>query len=277
MKLPAGSVIAAQEDLGGGFQLLRRENGNGIIISTKLRDQHVLAAMSPAPLDGRLDADITAWLESWGFDDPMPLRWVNQVHGTKVLAASSVATAEGAPSGDGLWTNSDADLLLIKSADCAVIWIFEPKRRLLAMLHAGWRGLAAGIVVAGVDALRRAGGDPQAMQAAVGPHLRPCCFEIGPEVASRFERYDGAVLPAGRLKVERKRRDSVALDVSIPIIDDLRSGGIPSDSISVSTACTRCRADIFHSYRGNGPGGPLMASVGAQGKRLSVGHGMLTK
>lgn len=253
---------AAQEDLGGGFVYVRREDGASIIIASSFSEAGVFSATMPAPADARLDADVAEWLKAWHLDLDGGLRAVDQAHGETVLPASAAAAGSDVPRADGMFTGSPDDLLIIRSADCAPIWIADADAGLLAMLHAGWRGVATGIVAAGVRALREAGAGTAKMRVAIGPHLRPSCFEIGPEVAALFEQSKGAVLPPETLIVPRQRRDSVALDLAAIIVGTLVGEGIPPHQIAIATACTRCRADILHSYRRNGPGGPLMASFG---------------
>jgi copper oxidase (laccase) domain-containing protein len=97
----------------------------------------------------------------------------------------------------------------------------------------------------------------------VGPHIGPCCFEVGPEVARRFEDDPGAVVSAAELRVKRSRRDSQALDLNAVIYRRLAASGVPPEAITAATACTRCETSILHSYRRNGKGGPLMAAVAA--------------
>lgn len=262
MTFSAFANAAVEEDLGGGFALMRRADRERCIVATSLSGSGAIAAMMPAPASGRRNEDVVAWLHTWNLSGHVALRAVNQVHRSTVVAASEIAGSHDPPDADGLWSDSSGDVLLIRSADCPVVWIVDPAKRLMAMLHAGWRGLAGGIVGAGVKALCEVSGMPARMLAAVGPHIRPCCFEVGPEVAGRFEHIDRAARSAQDLVVERKRQDSVSLDLAAAIVSALQAAGIPAEAISVSMACTRCRADVFHSYRRNGPGGPLMAAIG---------------
>ena len=117
------------------------------------------------------------------------LAFNRQVHSPTVHRADP--GVRGAP-GDGLWTDERRVPLLAMSADClpiAVATTDGPPR--LAVLHAGWRGLADGVVEAGVNVL---GDAPKA--AVIGPAIGPCCYEVGPEVAAR---YDADLTHEGRL------------------------------------------------------------------------------
>ncbi len=101
--------------------------------------------------------------------------WANQVHGSRVL---TVETGGAAGDGDGLLTEIPGLALMVATADCVPV-IIEGERT-AAIIHAGWRGMAAGVVAAGVAELRDAGDVP--LRAAVGPSIGPCCYEVGPEV-----------------------------------------------------------------------------------------------
>jgi purine-nucleoside/S-methyl-5'-thioadenosine phosphorylase / adenosine deaminase len=132
-------------------------------------------------------------LGSWTEDDPARveanrervralagaarLQQGRQVHGTRVVVdAGDVEDADGQVS-----TRADAAPIVLV-ADCLPVALVAPEA--VAMLHAGWRGLAGGVVAEGVGALRRAGASRVA--AAVGPGAGPCCYEVGDEVRAVF-------------------------------------------------------------------------------------------
>jgi YfiH family protein len=107
----------------------------------------------------------------------VPREWafVKQVHGGIVLAVEQSGLAGAA---DGLITDRPGLPLAIATADCMPI-IVEGDRS-VAILHAGWRGVAAGIVGAGLEAIEALGDTPR--RAAIGPSIGPCCYEVGEEV-----------------------------------------------------------------------------------------------
>lgn len=134
--------------------------------------------------------------------------------------------------GDGLWTDEPGVPMLKLTADCVPIAIARANGGgpALALLHAGWRGLVEGIVEAGVAAL--GGGE---LVAAVGPSIGPCCYEVGPEVAERFD----ADLTRGRL-----------LDLWTAAERRLRAAGVAA--IERVDLCTGCNPDLFFSHRRQG-------------------------
>ena len=151
-----------------------------------------------------------------------------QIHSATVHEAGSDGSRN---EGDGLWTDLSGVPLLVLTADCLPIAIARtagPRR--LAVLHAGWRGLADGIVEAGVEALL---GGPLA--AAVGPAIGPCCYEVGGEVSRLF---DAGLTRAGRLDLwsaaERK----------------LREAGV--ELVERVDLCTACNPELFFSHRRDG-------------------------
>ncbi len=109
------------------------------------------------------------------------------------------------PDGDGVWTDAPGEAVLQLTADCVPIAIARAAGApAVAVLHAGWRGLLAGVVAAGVEAL-----GPGPLAAAVGPSIGPCCYEVGPEVAEPFGvRRDARPKPrpVGRLRASAPRR-----------------------------------------------------------------------
>jgi copper oxidase (laccase) domain-containing protein len=96
----------------------------------------------------------------------------------------------------------------------------------LAILHVGWRGLADGVIASGVEAL---GGR---LAAAIGPAIGPCCYEVGPEVAARF---DADLLAAGKL------------DLWAAAERALRAAGV--EEVERTDVCTSCHPELFFSHR----------------------------
>jgi len=151
-----------------------------------------------------------------------------QVHSARVLRAAPALRGEHA---DGLWTDEPGLPILAMSADCLPIALARDGRPGVAVLHAGWRGLLAGIVAAGVDAL---GGG--ALSAAVGPGIGPCCYEVGEEVAAPFrDRFGDEVVRNGRLDLWTSAERA------------LRAAGVAR--VDRFDCCTACEPETFFSHR----------------------------
>jgi YfiH family protein len=142
------------------------------------------------------------------------------------------AVAGGAPEvGDGLWTAEPGVPLLAMGADCVPIAIVAASGRpRIAVVHAGWRGLAGGVVGAAVEAL-----GPGETAAMVGPAIGPCCYEVGPEVSEQFD----ADLTSGRI-----------LDLWDASERALRAAGVAT--VERTDLCTHCNPDRFFSFRRTG-------------------------
>lgn len=109
-----------------------------------------------------------------------------QVHGAQVRIVATDADLCGpAPDADGQVTAIPGVACTVRVADCLPVLLIAPEA--VGALHAGWRGLAAGILEAGVGALRALGAS--AIQAAIGPGARVCCYETGEEVHAAFARF----------------------------------------------------------------------------------------
>ena len=180
------------------------------------------------------------WLDH-GFglrDSTMPpgIRTVKQIHSIIVLdaaAASPGGTEE--PQGDALISDLAGVRVGVKTADCVPILLVDPSTRVVAAIHAGWRGTAENIGAAAVRELAarwntRAGN----LRAAIGPSIGLCCYEVGAEVANRFERW---------IPVPKNRH------LDLPAINEiqLRAEGVAD--IWRSGECTFCRAERFFSFR----------------------------
>jgi YfiH family protein len=170
------------------------------------------------------------------------LAFNRQVHSPTVHRAQPAGRGEP---GDGLWTDEPRLPMLAMSADCLPIAIARTDGpRALAVLHAGWRGLAEGVVAAGVEAL---GVDStQALAAVVGPAIGPCCYEVGPEVSRLF---DEDLTVDGKLDLWR------AAELA------LRDAGVARvDRIDL---CTRDHPELFFSHRRDGLARGVQGVIGA--------------
>jgi YfiH family protein len=161
--------------------------------------------------------------------EPQALALARQVHGADVLAVGERTGLVG--TGDGLITDAAHAVLGLLTADCAPVVLLG---RRLAVAHAGWRGLTAGIIAKAVAAAA------PVRAAWVGPSIRSCCYEVGPEVVDAFA---AAGLP-------------VAGDRHVDIADaaGAAAGTAGAEAVVVSRTCTSCDPGWF-SYRRDGTTG----------------------
>jgi YfiH family protein len=163
---------------------------------------------------------------------PERLALNRQIHSSVVHRAE--AGTRGTP-GDGLWTDEVDVPLLAFAADCVPIALVRTNGAdpAVGVLHAGWRGLLAGIVEAGAGAL---GGG---LAACVGPAIGPCCYEVGAEVAEPFAAAFGD-------DVLHDRR----LDLWTATERALRAAGV--EHVERTDLCTACNPELFFSHRRTG-------------------------
>ncbi len=193
-----------------------------------------------------------------GVPGPWSLVQTRQVHSATVLALTAEAPLPGGP-GDGLVTDVPGSVVGVLAADCVPILLADRRRRVVAAVHAGWRGTAAGIVGVALETMReRFGSTPEDVAAAIGPSIGPCCYETGEEVRSRFvEAFAyGAELFTGR-----------HLDLWEANRRQLVEGGVREGAISVLAACTSCTRTAegmrFFSHRAeSGRTGRMMGLIG---------------
>ncbi len=172
----------------------------------------------------------------------VPPALIRQVHGTTVRRISTLPVDglmplpdEGLelPEADGQATPLSEVAPMVMTADCLPIALAG--QGAVAMLHAGWRGLAAGIVAEGVRAVRDLGVDGP-LEAAIGPGAGPCCYEVGEEVHAEFAGYDGRV---------RRGRN---LDLKAIARDQLEAAGVRA--VHDVGLCTICSDEsLFFSHR----------------------------
>lgn len=179
---------------------------------------------------------------------PAGLRRPRQVHGARIATADECAGA--APDADGVVSALPAVPVAVVTADCVPILLSSSEGRAVAAVHAGWRGLAAGVVGAAAAALARLAPHPAAWLAAVGPHIGPCCYEVDAPVtdalAARFASHlDSALAPT--------RPGHARLDLGLLARAALVEAGVPEAAIGgFANACTRCDSARFHSFRRDG-------------------------
>jgi hypothetical protein len=170
--------------------------------------------------------------------DVEALAFNRQVHSPTVHRAKP--GGRGTP-GDGLWTDEPGLPVLAFAADCLPIALVRRTGPpAVAVVHAGWRGLAEGVAQAGVAAL---GGR---VGAVVGPAIGQCCFEVGPEVSALF---DDDLTDGGRLDL-RGAAERILIEAGTASVEHV-------------DLCTRCHPELFFSHRRSGPVRGVQGVIGA--------------
>lgn len=166
---------------------------------------------------------------------PEQVHHLAQVHGTRVWEVPDAASHEG----DGLWTRSPQVVLAVSVADCVPLFLWDARQRWVALVHAGWRGTAAGVLGRALGTLLEQGARAADLHVALGPCIGPCCYAVSPDVAARFA--PGTWRERG----------------GVPHLDLRLANRLQADSLGVAVhgddpPCTRCHPETFFSYRGEG-------------------------
>lgn len=172
-----------------------------------------------------------------------------QVHGTRVVP--HVATWEGllrTGPADGHATTERGVALAVTGADCAPVFLAHPPTGAVAIVHSGWRGTEAKVVLEAVRLLGRVGVAPDELHVHVGPAICGRCYEVSADVRSRLTGE-----PCTR---------SGNVDIRSLIAADVRDAGVAH--VSVSPSCTRCDADRFFSHRGGDAGRQISVIVASR-------------
>jgi YfiH family protein len=180
--------------------------------------------------------------------EPGRVARMHQVHGGDV---ATVAEAGDIGEADGMVTREPGLPLLVSAADCIPIFLADLEAGVIGALHAGWRGILAGVIESGIEAARAAGAAPERLLVTLGPAIGSCCFEVGPEVAERFD-------PATQRPGQRSRPH---VDLAAAVRMRLIRAGIDDRAIRSPWACTRCRSDLFFSARAGEPTGRMVGFI----------------
>lgn len=193
--------------------------------------------------------------------------WAEQVHGAEVAVVGPERAGRGARlysdailGVDALVTTAPGLFLAANFADCVPVMIAARDGSAVAVAHAGWRGTLAGVGPKCVEALRTVGVASDKLVVAIGPSIRPCCYEVSDEL---FERFCDTIGPESGA---RARSGAPALDLAAANRRLLIEAGVPAAAIEISPLCTACRTDLFFSHRAeNGVTGRIAAAVGRVG------------
>jgi YfiH family protein len=185
---------------------------------------------------------------------------VHQVHGPKVLLAQPGEHFDVSAKADAIIASDPSRIASVRVADCVPVLLATRDGRTVAAIHAGWRGVIAGVVTAAVGEIRQAGAQSAEILAAIGPCIGVDAFEVGPEVLAEFARVFGPTAP---LRMAPGGKGFV--DLRAAIQRQLAEAGVAPDSIDSTDLCTWKRRDEFFSHRrDNGVTGRMAAIISAR-------------
>jgi YfiH family protein len=196
-----------------------------------------------------------------------------QVHSARVRRVGTQHRGRFIADCDALITRHSEVALVLRYADCVPIFLFDPRRRVIGLVHAGWRGTVASIAGAAVDSMGEwFGCQPRDLVAGIGPAIGPCCYEVGPDVAAEVEatfgqgtdvlrvsagpgdahpgqsaRSPSVPTSSGADRPRQQQGESLYFDLWAANELQLRAAGV--SAIEVARLCTACHQDEFFSYR----------------------------
>ena len=187
-------------------------------------------------------------------DDRQGHAWllsVKQVHGTDALIVDRPVTGSDRFEGgwDALITDQPGVTVVVRTADCVPVLLYDRRTNAVAAVHAGWRGALAGIVPKTIQAMAgRFGIEAGDLRVSIGPSAGPCCYEVDQSVLEplRTRRRDWSEF------LLNDRGNKARLDLKALVRRQAADGGIPSEHITVVNVCTICHPALFYSYRREG-------------------------
>jgi YfiH family protein len=215
--------------------------------------------VSPAPFEslnlgmatgdapGRVDENRARVVAALGLPDPP--RWLRQTHGTRVVAADK---ATALPVADGSTSRHPGEVCAVLTADCVPVLLCDNAGHQVGAAHAGWRGLAAGILESSVSAFDA---PPADLLAWLGPGIGPGAFEVGPEVREAFVCGD----PGADAAFRPSREDRFLADLYLLARRRLAVVGV--ERVYGGGLCTYRDAARFFSHRRDGPQTGRMATL----------------
>lgn len=182
-------------------------------------------------------------------DLPAAPLWLQQVHGTGIVDA---ARAGAGATGDGSWTDRPRVVCAVLTADCLPVLLCDVKGRCVAAVHAGWRGLAAGVIEAAVSVLQATSQD---LLAWLGPAIGPQAFTVGEEVRAAFMAHDAGADAAFSRQADGR------LQADLYRLARQRLAGAGVDAVYGGGECTVSNAARFYSYRRDGVTGRMASLI----------------
>jgi YfiH family protein len=169
---------------------------------------------------------------------------MEQVHGGRVKVVGKYDKGGVIPEVDGIITQERTVVLGVVTADCLPILFYDPTEKVVGVIHAGWRGVLRRLPQKMIEVMIRLGSLPENILVGIGPHIGVCCYTIDRERVQKFEQRFGK-LP-GMINITEKH---ARLDLTIPVLNQLKHSGILDKKIILSPECTSCLNKDFFSYR----------------------------
>lgn len=197
--------------------------------------------------DGLIFPTINAYLSTHAIPSDK-LILAQQVHGGQSAFVSIPSNDRVIKDVDALLTSEQGTFLGVVTADCLPILLYDSKKKIVGIIHAGFKGLLAQIIPNTLEELRMLGSDFRDVWVGIGPAIGDCCYEVGEDrialFKSAFPSYTGLVRQVG---------EKYFLDLQRIAVLSLEEAGIRPEHIEVAKICTVDHNDHYFSYRAEGP------------------------
>ncbi|MBR3714844.1 MAG: peptidoglycan editing factor PgeF [Clostridia bacterium] len=210
-------------------------------------------------LDENVRENISRFCRTIGSTDKA-LVTASQIHSANVHTVDSSDRGKVLPDMDGFVTREKGIPISVSIADCAPILLEDSDNRVVAALHAGWRGTVAGIAAEGVRKMCALGCDPKNINAAIGPCIHKCCYEVSKDFLEAVTDIRGKDFALRH--ITESANGKYCADITSMNGEILLESGIPFENISVSGKCTSCESELFFSHRASkGQRGAMKAVI----------------
>ncbi len=195
----------------------------------------------------------------------IPLSYVvltRQKHGDKVVVIKSPKSGKFPHTigeGDAMVTSLRHHLLVVLVADCVPLLLIDIQKKVIGIVHAGWRGTLQNVTGKTVEVFRKEfKSNPKDIYAGIGPSIGPCCYQVGEDIVEKFRK----AYPSFNKVMWREKNKKFFLNLWEINKHQLKSSGIPEENIEVSRICTFCNHWIFFSQRWQkGPTGRFAGGI----------------
>lgn len=191
-------------------------------------------------------------LRNGSFQLPAEPQWLKQVHGARVVRVRTPDFDNGPPEADGIVADRSGDICVVRTADCLPVLFCAEDGGEIAAAHAGWRGLAGGIVEQSIAAMAA---PPEELLVWLGPAISQPAFEVGAEVRDAFLACDDAA-EAAFVANDRGRWQA---DLYLLARQRLRNAGV--SRVYGGGLCTYADKARFYSYRRDGSTGRMLSFI----------------
>lgn len=182
----------------------------------------------------------------------------HQIHSARVRYVTEADRGATFDDCDGFVTDRPGVPLVVKTADCVPILLADPQAKVIAAVHAGWRGTVAGIARNALSEMVKLGASLADIRVAIGPCIHDCCFEVQSDFADAVTAACGEAFANAHI---HRRQDSLYADLVGMNLALLTESGITADRIDVAADCTCCAPFLYHSHRATKGKRGTMAAV----------------